>query len=163
MTPDEVIEQLEKVGVEISRPTLTRYEKQGLIPIPDRGGLGRGGGRWTNYPRTTVYEAYAAWKLMHGDYGDEQIKIIWGGKMPNVTPESIIVIRFIRDFFEKYETENLPVEAVIDYLNIFILEQPPEKTKFIKGTLDIKGWSFIMGFYHMWSEQIAIARKRMLK
>lgn len=95
MTPDEVIEKLKRIGVEISRPTLTRYEKQKLIPEPKRGALGRGGGRWTDYPVETVSQAYAAWSLMHGNYGDDALGQLFGNKLPVLGPE---VISFIRSY-----------------------------------------------------------------
>lgn len=95
MTPDEVIAQLKKMGVEMSRPTLTRYEQQGLIPEPERGAYGRGGGRWTDYPDETVEEAYAAWSLIHGEYGygDDELRAVFDGRPPKITPETIRIIR----------------------------------------------------------------------
>lgn len=68
MTPDEVIQTLEEeLNVKISRRTLLNYEKLKLISEPKRGGAGKGKGRTTDYPDDAVAEAYAAWKLMHGD------------------------------------------------------------------------------------------------
>lgn len=94
MTPDEIIEQLKKMGVEISRPTLSRYEKQELIPKPQRGGLGRGGGRWTDYPENTVEQAYAAWSMMHGSYGSKYInREFFDNKPPKINPSTIKSIR----------------------------------------------------------------------
>lgn len=67
MTPDEVIEKLRTMNVNISRRTLLNYEKWGLIPEARRGGAGRGKGRTTDYPDETVAEAFAAWQLMRGE------------------------------------------------------------------------------------------------
>lgn len=66
MKPDEVIDELKKLGVEMSRSTLLNYEKWGLIPEPKRGGAGKGKGRTTDYPDDTPAEACAAWALMNG-------------------------------------------------------------------------------------------------
>lgn len=89
MNPNEVINQLEKLGVEISRATLLRYEKQELIPLPKRGG-GGAGGRWTDYPPDTVAEAYAAWALMHGHYAtDGEENIFIDGKPPKLSVKFI--------------------------------------------------------------------------
>lgn len=117
MTPDEVINNLKKIGVEISRPTLSRYEKQELIPIPKRGGLGRGGGRWTDYPENTVEEAYAAWTMMHGVYGIETMNdSFFGGKPPKISPVTIKRIKFLNDFFQSgtIMNEEQKREAVIE-------------------------------------------------
>ena len=105
MTPDEVIEQLKKIGVEMSRPSLTRYEKQGLIPKPERGALGRGRGRWTNYPPETVAEAYAAWGLLHGKYGFSKFnKKFFEGNPPKLSPALVASIR--QSVMEKREIED---------------------------------------------------------
>lgn len=94
MTPDEVINQLKTLGVEISRPTLSRYESQDLIPKPKRGSLGRAGGSWTDYPDGTVEEVYAAWALMHGKYGLKIINMdFFCNKPPKISPDTIRYIR----------------------------------------------------------------------
>lgn len=90
MTPDEVLEKLKILGINISRPTLTRYENQGLIPRPKRGALGRAGGRWTDYPDGTVEETYAAWSLMHGEYGHDNFRNQFANKKsPYLSPDTI--------------------------------------------------------------------------
>lgn len=97
MTPDEVIHALNKIGemegigLVMTRPTLLRYETQGLIPKPQRGGRGRGAGRWTEYPAGTVEQAYAAWCLMHGVYGEEIVDTF--DKLPRLTPKAIELSR----------------------------------------------------------------------
>ena len=90
ITPEMVISHLASLGIEISRSTLLRYEKQGLIPEPRRGGFGRGAGRWTDYPPETVAEAYAAWKLLHGEY--QLSEIILRGAL-ELSPETVGIIR----------------------------------------------------------------------
>lgn len=64
MTPDEVIRELEQLGVKISRETLRRWTNAGLVPEPIRGSRGRGQGRFTDYPVDTSWEAFAAWHLL---------------------------------------------------------------------------------------------------
>lgn len=94
MTPDEVIEQLSLIGAQLSRTTLVRYEKQALIPYPERGSLGRAGGRWTDYPDSTVSEAFAAWVMMRGEYGFSELNHeIFEGKPPRIPPTAIAVAR----------------------------------------------------------------------
>lgn len=92
MTPDEIIMSLEKLNVKISRSTLLRYEKAGLIPEPERGGMGRGKGRTTSYSIRTIGEAYAAYCLIHKTYSfsPNQVKKI---------RES--AIRFLDSFFSE--------------------------------------------------------------
>ena len=66
MKPDEVVSLLNKIDIPVSVPTLARYVREGLISEPERGGHGRGGGRWTKYRRYGVVEAATAWKLLNG-------------------------------------------------------------------------------------------------
>ncbi len=75
MTPDEVIDELKKNGISLSRRTLLRYEEMQLIPQAERGGLGRGRGRVTNYPPHTVSEAFAAANLLLANITREQIAL----------------------------------------------------------------------------------------
>ncbi len=53
MTPNEVIENLSEIGIHISRSTLLRHEKE-LGITPERGSIGRGIGRYTEYPAEIV-------------------------------------------------------------------------------------------------------------
>ena len=60
MSPDELLQALgQRYGIEISRATLSRWAALGLIPAPRTGSGGRGRGRWSEYPRAAVHEAYA--------------------------------------------------------------------------------------------------------
>lgn len=79
MLPNQIIELLQQMRVNITRRTLLRYEKAKLIPDPLRGGLGQGRGRITEYPTEAAEEAYAAYMLMHGD--------------PKYKPETVVRIR----------------------------------------------------------------------
>lgn len=64
MTPDELLAELKKLGITISRNTLHRWTKEGLLPEPERGSLGRGRGRFVHYPKEAVAEAAAAWTVL---------------------------------------------------------------------------------------------------
>ncbi len=66
MAPDEIIEGLRKLGVDPppSRDTILNWEKWGLIPKAKRGSLGRGKGRFTDYPDEALAEAHATYKLL---------------------------------------------------------------------------------------------------
>lgn len=62
MTPNEVIEKLNKLyGITVSRKTLYNWEKWGLIPEPTFRNS-----RVTEYPEDIVFEAFAAYYLLHG-------------------------------------------------------------------------------------------------
>lgn len=65
MTPDEVLRALEEKGIRLSRRTLQRWTKARLVPTPMTGSLGRGRGRFTDYPPETPAEAAASWGLLH--------------------------------------------------------------------------------------------------
>ena len=64
MTLDEAIGCLSKIGVDVSKATLNRYVRDGLVTAPERGGYGRGGGRWANYSVSAVAEAATAWAML---------------------------------------------------------------------------------------------------
>lgn len=63
MTPDEIIKILRQKGAIISRATLTNYENAKLIPCPERGGFGRGRGRYTNYAEDVAQNVYAIYHM----------------------------------------------------------------------------------------------------
>lgn len=69
MNPDEVVEIIKKMGIsKISRRTLFRWEKEGLVPPAQRGNYGRGIGSFAKYPYITPSEFYASWHLVYGDH-----------------------------------------------------------------------------------------------
>ena len=66
ITPNDVIAALKSIyGIKMVRSTLLRYEYAGLIPVPERGGGGKGYGRWTLYPPGTVELVVIAHRLIH--------------------------------------------------------------------------------------------------
>ena len=65
-SPDEVIRELaQRWNIEISRGTLQRWTNAGLVPEPVTGSLGRGRGRFTDYPEGTAEQAAASWWVLH--------------------------------------------------------------------------------------------------
>lgn len=64
MEPDELLRKLRVLGHDVSRPTLPRWVRQGLIPAPTVQSLGRGRGARSVYPAATLGEAYAAAVLL---------------------------------------------------------------------------------------------------
>lgn len=64
MSPEEVLNQLVKMGIKVSRSTLLRFEKAELIPTPTRGSTGRGVGRYSDYPQSTPEYFFASWWLI---------------------------------------------------------------------------------------------------
>ena len=95
MSPDEVLEKMKEVGITLSRPSLSRYEANKLIPQATRGGGGRGIGLFSNYPTETVFEAVAAWRLLNGDWGDLDTKKLFGNKSPRIPFEAVAVARMV--------------------------------------------------------------------
>lgn len=67
MSPDEVLDKLKILGVNITRKTLLNYELIGL-PEPERGSGGRGKGRFTEYPEETVCMAFAIYHMMNSEF-----------------------------------------------------------------------------------------------
>ncbi len=63
LSPDEVLKNLEKLGVKISRKTLYNYEKMQLIPEPRYRDS-----RTTDYPDETVAEAFASYHQIHENW-----------------------------------------------------------------------------------------------
>lgn len=67
MTPDELIVRLAEKKVVVSKSTINRYERDGLIELPLRGGYGRGVGRWSQHSNGTVLEVATAWAMLSGN------------------------------------------------------------------------------------------------
>ncbi|GBG57302.1 hypothetical protein SPFL3102_02668 [Sporomusaceae bacterium FL31] len=115
MSPDEVIKHLkEKLGIEISRATLLRYENQELVSEPSRGGGGTGG-RWTNYPEKVVMEAYVAWSLLRGEYGHDSFRGRFNnGKSPCLSPAVIARAKMIYETLEEQRIESMPTDEELE-------------------------------------------------
>lgn len=75
MSPDEVLWAAESLGIKLSRRTLQQWTKAGLVPEPVTGSLGRGRGRFTDYPPDTTAHVAAAWWLLSGRAGYGRLTI----------------------------------------------------------------------------------------
>lgn len=76
MNPNEVIEQLRELGVNISRKTLYNWEQWGLISEPTFRNS-----RVSDYPQETPFEAFASWYMLNNE--------------PKVSPERLKDVRAI--------------------------------------------------------------------
>lgn len=117
MAPDEVLRSLEKIGIRLSRVSLTRYGHQKLIPDPVRENRGGPGGCYVDYPPETVFHAYAAYCLLNGEWVRGDMQRLFNDKVPKLTPDSVANIRFLCDFLS---TNDAIRDASIDssaYLN----------------------------------------------
>lgn len=95
MSPDEVVERLSMLGIQVTRRTILNYENWGLIQQAERGGGGTGG-RWANYHKAAIAEIYAAWSLIHGQYIKhdlEGLNELFDSKPPKFTPKIISLAR----------------------------------------------------------------------
>ena len=110
MSPDEVIERLKQKGVEISRRTLLRYEEAGLISEPQRGGLGRGRGRTTDYPNDVVAEVLTVFYLKN-KYSQAEIA---EGRKKALELVNDFYIKIVPDFINL-----LSEEQIIDTVAVF--------------------------------------------
>lgn len=101
MTPKEIISRLSLLRVEITDRTLYNYSEWKLIPEPQRG-AGRAG-KWVEYPNSAMAEAYAAWRLLHGDYWKEKNYINMGLKPPRLSPETVATVRRLIEQIDKQD------------------------------------------------------------
>ncbi len=62
MNPDNIIDILKKMEINISRKTLYNYEQWGLISAPTFRNS-----RNTDYPNCVIEEAFATWRLLRGE------------------------------------------------------------------------------------------------
>ena len=68
VTKDDILQEMKKLGAEISYPTLNRYVKAGLVTEPDNVNMGRGKGKISQYPTHALFETWAAWELLNGGF-----------------------------------------------------------------------------------------------
>ena len=76
MKLDEVIEKLNSKGINITKRTIQRYAKQGLISPPFTKAAGRGKGKIALYPPEAVDEAEKIYKLKNLGLSGKVIKAI---------------------------------------------------------------------------------------
>jgi hypothetical protein len=65
VTLDEVVKELNSLGIKTSEDSIQRYAKDKLIPMPERKSAGRGQGKISNYADETPAEFYASYVLKH--------------------------------------------------------------------------------------------------
>lgn len=78
ITPDQLLAALEKAGIRRTRSTLNAWVKQGLVSEPERGGFGRGRGRFSFYSPEAVGEAAAAAVLLDAGVPPQEVARIRG-------------------------------------------------------------------------------------
>lgn len=153
MNPDQVLEGLSKIDVAITRRTLLNYENGGLIAKATRGGGGPGG-RFSLYPEGTIEEAYAAWALLHGEYGQDREKEFFGGTMPKIAPQAVaftraMIIHFIRRYHRGEKNINLlsilGSQENIDRLSVLstrgnVVPKGAFDFNWILGEVDAEAW-----------------------
>lgn len=66
MLLQDVLVELEKLGINMANSTLRNYQNDKLIPAAKRSSLGRWKGTVTEYPDHAVPEIYAAYHMMNG-------------------------------------------------------------------------------------------------
>ncbi|VBB06425.1 Hypothetical protein LUCI_1657 [Lucifera butyrica] len=164
MSPDEITGELKKLGVVISNRTLFNYERWGLIPRAERGA--QRGGKWTDYPRHTIVEAYVAWAFLHGQYGDEGLRKVMGGKIPKLSPKAVSSIRAhaitlftaINEICSGDKTDSNRYANDSDFVNNFMGDNNLKKAD--EMSQDTEG--FIMFAVNIWNREIAEVRKKVM-
>lgn len=73
LSPDGVLQQAKKWGVDIVRGTMRWYVRQGLIPAPLVRSLGRGRGAESIFPPETVAELVASNALLGSSFGGKRV------------------------------------------------------------------------------------------
>lgn len=149
MTPKEIIGQLRLLRVEITDRTLYNYSEWKLIPAPERGS-GRSG-KWVEYPGEAMAEAYAAWKLLHGEYWSEEACSGLGLNPPKLSPEMVSTIRRLKKEIDTQDWEQFKREPT----------NFEEAVKFILAANKIfdAHTTFLMaGYIKLWERLILEAR-----
>ena len=67
MKPEEVLQRLQELNINVGDRTLRDWKNKGLIPQPKTGSYGQGLGRWADYPDETIPEGVAGYNLLHHD------------------------------------------------------------------------------------------------
>lgn len=63
---DEVLNRVAEKGFKLSSKTLGRYQKAGLVPGSNIVSMGRGGGKYADWPEVTPAHLFAAYRLING-------------------------------------------------------------------------------------------------
>lgn len=89
-TPDEIIQQFELLGYgSVSRSTLVRDARAGLIPAPEVRSLGRGMGVSSIYPREALAEFVAA-RLLVGTLFPSKPLVLGRVEREKIDPTSML-------------------------------------------------------------------------
>jgi len=121
MTPDEVIKKLKAQGVNITMRTLQRWVKDELIPAPERGSYGQGGGTWADYPDETVSEALTAYVLkdIHNLRNSEIAKAKKSFTEGKQTVYGAMYGIYLKMFNNQYPLEEVLETALVNRDNLF--------------------------------------------
>lgn len=149
MSPKEIIRQLALLGVKITERTLYNYSEWNLIPTPKRGS-GRSG-KWVEYPDEAMAEAYAAWRLLHGDYWAEYKFAL---KPPKLSPETVATIRRVKLEIDTQDWSQLKRKPAN-------LEESVRAVLFLTmGVSDIVATAFMCSYINLWKLFVREARSR---
>ena len=115
----EIIAQLSLLRVPMTERTLYNYSTWKLIPEPKRGS-GRSG-KWVEYPQEAMGEAYAAWKLLHGDYWGEGNYVKLGLKPAKIAPETVaatrkLVFEIENQDWSKFKRKPVGIEESVKFI-----------------------------------------------
>ncbi len=141
MTPKEIIDLLALLRVRITDRTLYNYSEWKLVPEPQRGS-GRSG-KWVDYPSETMSEAYAAWRLLHGDYWQDHHYTKLGFKPPKLAPETVAAIRRLKSEIDAQDWTRFKREPA-DF---------EESVKFVlaaNGAFDEAATILLIGYIKLW-------------
>lgn len=119
VTKDEILQEMKKLGAEISYPTLNRYVKTGLVTAPKNVNKGRGKGQISQYPEHALFETFAAWSLISGNPVPDSKGI-------RLSKEQISLQR--EEGPQKYSYENIAKVAwLIRYCKAFVIHKYHEE------------------------------------
>ena len=63
MTPTELVQSLEDLGIKVTERTLLNWVNAGVLPEPERCNMGRSRGKIVQYSPEAGFFGYAAWRL----------------------------------------------------------------------------------------------------
>lgn len=121
----EVLGQVAAKGFSLSKMTLNRYQKAGLLPEPKIISLGRGGGKYADWPEETPAHLFAAYRLING----LMVKP-YARRFFKVAPEGVSEARRVALNAVKEQTNDIDFisEKWLDFVSDFYqgAEAPPE-------------------------------------
>lgn len=145
LRPDEIINQLKKLGVDISRKTLYNWEQWGLIPPAEFKNS-----RNAIYPPQTIEQAYASYHLLTGiDILGHKIKLPVG------------LVRAVREIYVALEPDRHVDEwdfSYGDYITKMqhLINERGNKPMGTKLTIDASTW-----FIEVYEDKVREAKEKM--